>query len=445
MPRFLADITPLKVSRDYRRLWVGNSLSAVGTQLTLVAVSLEIFALTGSSAYVGLLGAFALVPLVIAGLYGGAVADHLDRRKVALASSFVLWLTTVAICAHAWMQIENIWVLYGLIALHSGASGINQPTRGAIIPALVGPTLLPAANALNMLTFSVAMMAGPLAAGVLVASIGYAWTYSIDAVTFLFTLYAVWKLPSMPPEQDPARAGERRSRMVGLSSVWEGFRFLGTRKNLRMTFIVDIIAMATAFPRAVLPAVGALLIGVQVTGSTSGAGDGAEAATGVLLAGIAGGAFIAGLFSGTFTRITAQGRAVYWSIVVWGLAIAGFGVVVWLGVRQAELGAPSALFLWVAALMLVIAGAADSVSGIFRNTILQTATPDHLRGRLQGVFIVVVAGGPRIGEMLTGAVAGGIGESITMIAGGVLCVIGVSIAVAVAPGFLRYDSRHPVP
>ncbi len=441
--RIFADITPLKVSRDYRRLWLGNSLSAIGTQLTLVAVSLEIFALTGSSAYVGLLGAFALVPLIIAGLYGGAIADHVDRRKVALYSSLVLWLTTVAICLHAWLGIQNIWLLYGLIAIHSGASGINQPTRGAIIPALVGTGLLASANALNMLTMSISMMLGPLLAGGLVATIGYAWTYTIDAVTFLFTLYAVYRLPALPPVQPEGQSNQ--DHKIGLRSVWEGFQFLATRKNLRMTFALDIIAMATAFPRAVLPAMGVLILGSSYAQGASGTGDDpAELVTGLLLAGIAAGAFIAGLFSGTFTRITAQGKAVYWSIVIWGCSITIFGLFGWLAIRSAADGDPSILFLCAAVSMLMVAGAADSVSGIFRNTILQTATPDHLRGRLQGVFIVVVAGGPRVGEMLTGSVAAGIGEAVTMIIGGLLCVVAATIAVRLVPGFLRYDSRHPI-
>src|SRR5699024_6702318 len=263
--------------------------------------------------YVGLLGAFALVPLIITGLYGGAVADHFDRRKVIVWSAVVLWLTTLAICVHAWLQIENIWLLYGLIAVHSGASGINQPTRGAIIPALVGPKLLASANALNMLSMSISMMLGPLLAGGLVATIGYSWTYTIDAVTFLLTLYAVYRLPALPVHPKGQTPTDRK---VGLRSVWEGFRFLATRKNLRMTFILDIIAMATAFPRAVLPAMGVLIIGSSYAQGINGsADDPVELITGLLLAGIAAGAFSAGLFSGTFTRITAQGKAVYWSIV----------------------------------------------------------------------------------------------------------------------------------
>lgn len=431
MARLLVDITPLRVSPAYRRLWLGNTLSYVGTQLTLVAVSLEVFALTGSSFAVGLLGLAALVPLVVAGLYGGAIADRHDRRRVALTSSAVMWLTTVGIAAQAWAGLESVPVLYALVALHSGASGINQPTRGAIIPALVGLPLVPAANALNMMTFSVALMVGPVLGGVLVAAVGYAWTYSIDVVTFLAALYAVWRLPSLPPQQ--AEAAAASGTRGGLASVVEGLRFLGSRPNLRMTFLADIVAMTTAFPRALLPAIGAVVLG------------GGEAAVGVLLAAMAAGAFLAGLFSAPFTRLHAQGWGVYVSILVWGGAVAAFGGVVWWAQSLPDGDPRLTLAFALAALCMAVGGAADSLSGVFRGSILQSATPDHLRGRLQGVFVVVVAGGPRLGELITGGASVGLGEGPTLLAGGVLCMLGVSALMRWQPGFLRYDARNPTP
>ena len=431
MARLLVDITPLRVSPAYRRLWLGNTLAYVGTQLTLVAVSLEVFALTGSSFAVGLLGLAALVPLVVAGLYGGAIADRHDRRRVALTSSAVMWLTTVGIAAQAWAGLESVPVLYALVALHSGASGINQPTRGAIIPALVGLPLVPAANALNMMTFSVALMVGPVLGGVLVAAVGYAWTYSIDVVTFLAALYAVWRLPSLPPQR--AETATASGTRWGLASVVEGLRFLGSRPNLRMTFLADIVAMTTAFPRALLPAIGAVVLG------------GGEAAVGVLLAAMAAGAFLAGLFSAPFTRLHAQGWGVYVSILVWGAAVAAFGGVVWWA-RSLPDGDPRlTLAFALAALCMAVGGAADSLSGVFRGSILQSATPDHLRGRLQGVFVVVVAGGPRLGELITGGASVGLGEGPTLLAGGVLCMLGVTALMRWEPGFLRYDARNPTP
>ena len=431
MARLLVDITPLRVSPAYRRLWLGNTLSYVGTQLTLVAVSLEVFALTGSSFAVGLLGLAALVPLVVAGLYGGAIADRHDRRRVALTSSAVMWLTTVGIAAQAWAGLESVPVLYALVALHSGASGINQPTRGAIIPALVGLPLVPAANALNMMTFSVALMVGPVLGGVLVAAVGYAWTYSIDVVTFLAALYAVWRLPSLPPQR--AETATASGTRWGLASVVEGLRFLGSRPNLRMTFLADIVAMTTAFPRALLPAIGAVVLG------------GGEAAVGVLLAAMAAGAFLAGLFSAPFTRLHAQGWGVYVSILVWGAAVAAFGGVVWWAQSLPDGDPRLTLAFALAALCMAVGGAADSLSGVFRGSILQSATPDHLRGRLQGVFVVVVAGGPRLGELITGGASVGLGEGPTLLAGGVLCMLGVTALMRWQPGFLRYDARNPTP
>ena len=431
MARLLVDITPLRVSPAYRRLWLGNTLAYVGTQLTLVAVSLEVFALTGSSFAVGLLGLAALVPLVVAGLYGGAIADRHDRRRVALTSSAVMWLTTVGIAAQAWAGLESVPVLYALVALHSGASGINQPTRGAIIPALVGLPLVPTANALNMMTFSVALMVGPVLGGVLVAAVGYAWTYSIDVVTFLAALYAVWRLPSLPPQR--AETATASGTRWGLASVVEGLRFLGSRPNLRMTFLADIVAMTTAFPRALLPAIGAVVLG------------GGEAAVGVLLAAMAAGAFLAGLFSAPFTRLHAQGWGVYVSILVWGGAVAAFGGVVWWAQSLPDGDPRLTLAFALAALCMAVGGAADSLSGVFRGSILQSATPDHLRGRLQGVFVVVVAGGPRLGELITGGASVGLGEGPTLLAGGVLCMLGVSALMRWQPGFLRYDARNPTP
>ncbi|MFB0834121.1 MFS transporter [Arthrobacter halodurans] len=426
MPRILADLTPLRASPAFRRLWIGNALSAVGSQLTLLAVSLEVYRLTGSSFHVGLLGLFALVPLVLAGLYGGAIADAHDRRKVALGSALVLWGATAAIAAQAWLGLGSVWVLYALTAVHSGAAGINQPTRGAIIPAILGLKLLPAANSLNMVTFGIAQMVGPLLGGVLVAQVGFAWTYTIDVVTYTAALWSVYLLPPLPPDGAASRPG--------LRSVVEGFRFLGSQPNIRMTFLIDLVAMVMAAPRALLPAVGAVLIG------------GGETTVGILLAATALGAFLAGVFSGPLGRIHRQGAAVFWSVAAWGASIGAFGAVVLLATREPRPADGSATgWLWAAAACMAAAGIADAVSSVFRTTILQTATPDHLRGRLQGVFIVVVAGGPRVGEMLSGTVAVGIGEGWTLVAGGVLCIAAAAALMRWQPGFLRYDSRSPVP
>lgn len=423
MAKLLADITPLRESPAFRRLWLGSAVSNIGSQLALVAVSLDVYRLTQDSLYVGLLSIFALVPLVLGGLLGGSIADSHDRRKVALLASSVLWLVGGGLALQAWLQVGNVWLLYGLVAAQSAAQAINQPARSAIIPLLVRKELLPAANALSMVTFGLGMTAGPLLAGVLVAWIGFGWTYTIDVVTFAFAFWALFRLPPMPPASGVQKAG--------LRSVVEGFRFLASRPNLRMTFIIDLVAMILAQPRALLPAIGALMIG------------GGETTVGILLASTAIGAFLAGLFSGPLGAVRWQGSAVVWSVMGWGASIAGFGLVVVLAGRSGGDGAT--LWLIPAAFCCALAGIADSVSSVFRNTILQAATPDHLRGRLQGVFIVVVAGGPRVGDMLAGAGTKLLSEGWVLLLGGALC-IGVAWTVArLQSGFLKYDARNPVP
>jgi MFS family permease len=421
--KLLADITPLRESPEFRRLWVGSSVASVGSQLTLVAVSLEVYRVTSDSLYVGLLSIFALIPLVAGGLLGGAIADAHDRRRVALNSSLVMWAAVAGLALQAWLQLGNVWLLYALVAVQSGAQAINQPARSAIIPVLVRKELLPAANALSMVTFGLAMTAGPLLAGVLVASVGFGWTYTIDLVSFAFAFWALLRLPPMPPVKEAGKAG--------LRSVVEGFKFLGTRPNVRMTFIIDLVAMILAQPRALMPAVAALMIG------------GGETTVGILLASTAIGAFLAGLFSGPLGSVRRQGSAVVWAVMGWGASIGGFGLVVVLAGRSGSEGVT--LWLLPAALCCALAGIADSVSAVFRTTILQAATPDHMRGRLQGVFIVVVAGGPRIGDMLAGGGTKILSEGWVLLIGGVLCIV---VAWAVAQrqsGFLRYDARNPVP
>jgi len=421
--KLLADITPLRESPAFRRLWLGSAVSALGSQLTLVAVSLEVYRLTQDSLYVGLLSLFALVPLVFGGLLGGSIADAHDRRTVALLASSVLWLTTAALALQAWLEVGNVWLLYALVAVQSGAQAINQPARSAIIPVLVRKELLPAANALSMMIFGLTMTAGPLLAGVLVAWVGFGWTYTIDVISFAFAFWALLKLPSMPP-------GEH-ARPAGLRSVVEGFRFLGTRPNLRMTFVIDLVAMIFAQPRALLPAIGALMIG------------GGEATVGILLASMAVGAFLAGLFSGPLGGVRRQGAAVVWSVMGWGASVAAFGLVVILAGHSGDDGV--GVWLLPAALCCALAGIADSVSAVFRTTILQASTPDHLRGRLQGVFVVVVAGGPRIGDMLAGGATKLLNEGWVLLLGGMLCIAVAWILARQQCGFLRYDARNPVP
>lgn len=434
MRHLLADTTPLRVSSDYRRLWFGLSISNIGTQVTIVAVGLQIYALTGSTLAVGLLGLFSLVPLVALGLYGGALVDHYDRRKVSLLSSGVLWVVVAGIAAQAWFVIESVHLLYGLVALQSAAFAINNPARSAIIPRLLPPELLPAANALATLSMNVALTCGPLIGAVLVAQLGYAWAYSLDMVLFLAALWSVFKLPPVPPERAGAVELNSRGRVraVGLRSVFDGLRYLATQPNVRTTFVVDICAMVLAFPRVLWPAAGVIYLG------------GGETTTGVLAAAFAVGGILASVFSGGLTRMRKQGQVIVWAITAWGVSIAAFGLVLVLVGR----GSPDGPIVWAviaAGVALAFAGGSDSISSVFRQSILQTATPDHMRGRLQGVFIVVVAGGPRLGEMVLGAEATWFGEGWAAVVGGLTCLVLLWLVVRLTPRFWRYDARHPEP
>jgi MFS family permease len=434
MRHLLADTTPLKVSADYRRLWFGLSVSNIGTQVTIVAVGLQIYALTGSTLAVGLLGLFSLVPLVVLGLYGGALVDHYDRRKVSLLSSLVLWVVVAGIAAQAWFEVESVHLLYGLVAVQSAAFAINNPARSAIIPRLLPKELMPAANALMTLSWNVALTGGPLIGALLVSQLGYAWAYTLDMVLFLAALWAVFRLPPVPPEGEPAGTLSGRGRMgvVGLRSVLDGLRYLATQPNVRTTFLVDICAMVLSFPRVLWPAAGVIYLG------------GGETTTGLLAAAFAAGGILAGVFSGGLTRIRKQGQVIIWAITGWAVSIAAFGLVLVLVGR----GSPDGPIVWAvvaAGVALALAGGSDSVSSVFRQSILQTATPDHMRGRLQGVFIVVVAGGPRLGEMVLGAEATWFGEGWAAVAGGLTCLVLLWLIVRLTPRFWRYDARHPEP
>lgn len=439
MPRLLIDTTPLQESPDFRRLWTGLGLSSLGTQLTLVAVGLEVYALTGSSFAVGGIGVAALVPLVITGLYGGAVLDVHDRRKVALSSAVVLWLVTALLALQAWLDVDQLWVLYALVAVQHGAYGINSPARTAIIPMLVPPRSLPAANALQTLVFNTTLMVGPVVGAMLVARWDYEIAYTIDAVMFLAALWAMLRLPALPPgtvlyahDGDAPVVSTAPTRRPGLGAVVEGLRYLSTQPNVRMTFLVDLAAMVLAMPRVLFPAIGVVVLG------------GGESTTGLLTAAIAVGGVVAGLLSGGLTGIRRQGAMIVWSITVWGLGVAAFGAVLVAAGRTT----PSHVLvpaLVVALVALTVCGAADNVSAIFRQSILQTAAPDDMRGRLQGVFIVVVAGGPRAGDMWLGTQASWWGEGVAALVGGLSCIVVLWLLVRWQRGFLAYDAAHPTP
>jgi hypothetical protein len=417
--RLFADTTPLRTP-DFRRLWLAGIVTVIGGNLTVFAVPVQLYALTRSSAYVGLAGLFALVPLIVFGLLGGAWADAMDRRILLIVTSCGLALASVLLWLQSALALNNIWVVLVLLAVQQAFFAVNWPTRGAAIPRLLPIGQLPAANSLNMTVQQFGAIAGPLLAGVLLHWVDLSTLYLIDALTCLAPIWATFRLRPMPVVNSVAAQGGPR---WGFGAVLEGFRYLAGNQIVLMSFVVDIIAMVFGMPRALFPQMAHESFGGPVEGGTTMA---------VLAAAISVGAVAGGVFSGWLPGVRRQGLAVVLAIVVWGLAITGFGA------AAAFAGGRAGLMLWVAFGFLAVGGAADMVSSAFRSTILQEAASDDLRGRLQGVFIVVVGGGPRLADAVHGAAAAAVGTTTAAAGGGLLVLAGVGLAALAAPGFLRY-------
>jgi MFS family permease len=405
-----SDITPLRESAAFRRLFVGQTVSQIGAQVTQVAVPLQVYAITKSSLDVGLIGLASFVPLLVFGLYGGAIADEVDRRKLVILTSTATMLLSVVLLAQALAHLNQLWLLYLCVVVQSGFAAVGTPTRGAIVPFLVGRHRLPAANTLIYGSFQLAVILGPLIAGVAVGTGGFGAAYAIDVATFSAAFYAAVRLPRMPPE-DTAHAAP-------LAAIREGFRFLSVRPVILMTFLVDINAMLTSSPRALFPA---LAVGHF--------GGGAHTA-GLLYAAPGVGAILVTIVGGLISRVHRQGVGITVSIAVWALTITAFGL---------------SSSLWFALLMLAVAGAADTVSAVYRSTMLQVATPNSMQGRLQGVYSVVVTGGTRLGDVRAGAMGSVMSPQVSLVAGGIACLVGLAALVARVPAFLRYDARRVLP
>lgn len=414
LTRLLADTRPLQ-DPHFRRLWGANVVTVIGAQLTVVAVPAQIYADTGSSAYVGLTGVFGLVPLIVFGLYGGALADVFDRRTLLMITTLGLIGTSALFWVQAVAGSTDVWLLLSLFGLQQAFFAVNQPTRSAVLPKLLPAELLPAANSLNMTVVQAGGIAGPLLAGVLIPFTGYAWLYLVDTITLFATLGAVVRLPALPVLETVA--------VPGVRAVVEGFAYLRTQPVLLMSFVVDLIAMVFGMPRALFPEIAHLDFGGPDEGGIVFA---------LLFAGIPAGAVLGGVLSGWVSRISRQGLAVVVCIVVWGAAMAVFGVAVMLADHWRT------PMLVLALAMLVVGGAADMASAAFRTSMLQAAADDTMRGRLQGVFIVVVAGGPRIADTAHGVAAAGVGAAAAAAGGGVLVVLGVVAAAILVPSFVRY-------
>lgn len=423
MPRLLMDLTPLRENSQYAKLFIGFALSGIGTQLATVAIGLQVFEITGTSLGVGYVGLAALIPLVVVGLWGGAIIDSKDRRVVAAVGGIILWVGAILNLAQALLELNNEYVLYGLVAIHNVGYAIVAPARNAIYPRLLPVHQLPAANALSIGAMNLSITVGPVLAGFIVDVAGYAWAYGIDVVLFSTAMWGILELDPVPPLRQVTQ------KVHGWRAVRDGFSFLGSHPNVRMTFIADLCAMILARPHVLFPAVGMVYLGGTAT------------TVGVLSAALAAGAILAMVVSGPLGMVIRQGRAIVISVIGWGISMTAAGAVLLALVG----GLHPTVSMVLLCICLGIGGAFDSVSSVFRTTILQAASPDHMRGRLQAMFTVVVAGGPRLGELVMGAVGTALTESWALVVGGVACVGALAIFTVTHRGFWAYDSRDPQP
>ena len=403
---FLLDISPLRQHRDFRLLYVGQTLSFVGSMLTYVAVPYQVFELTQSSLWVGLLGSVQLVPLLVAGLFGGALADAVDRRRMLVVCELIMALGSLGMLLNAALPRPSAVALFALSALMSGVNGFHRPALDALTPRLVERDDLPAVAALGALRFNIGAIGGPAAAGFLIAHFGLSPIYVIDVLSFGASVLCLIGLRSVPtPTPDEASS---------LARIAEGLRFARSRPELVGTYVVDIVAMTFAMPMALFPGMG------QRWGGASAAGW--------LYSGMAIGSLVMTVFSGWTSRVRRQGAAVVWAAASWGVAVVALGYV-------------NSLPLAVGCLAL--AGAADMLSGLFRMTIWNQTIPDSLRGRLAGVEMISYMTGPLLGNARAGFVAASLGEQFSIVSGGLLCVLGVLACVPLLPGFMRYEKGEP--
>ena len=404
----MIDLAPLRRSPAFRSLTIGQTVSVLGSQMTAVAVPFQVYELTRSSLIVGLVSLAQVVPLVVGSLVGGSLADAMDRRRLLLMVELLMGACSVGLAVSAGLG-SPLWPLFVLPALTAGLSGFDNSGHSAIIPNLVARSDVSTANAMFQALFQVGSIVGPAIAGLLLAGAGVGFVYWADAITFGAAFVAVLAIPPQPP----AGGG----RPPGLRSIVEGLHYVRGRQAIQGAYLIDINAMVFGMPRALFPAMAATVFG------------GGATTVGFLFAAPGVGALVGALTTGWVGRIRRQGRAVIFAVMAWGLAIAGFGLVSWL---------PAALAL------LVVAGWADVISAVFRSTIIQLSVPDELRGRLIGLQVAVVNGGPRVGDLEAGVVAAAFGEAVSVVSGGLACVAGALVVARLLPGFRHQHTAEPV-
>ena len=398
------DAALLRRRRELRLLMIGQGVSLLGTAVTLVAIPVQMYELTGSTVAVGLVGATQFVPIVALALLGGALADAFDRRRLMITAELGSLTVIGALFANALLPDPQLWVLYVASALLAGFMAILRPPLDALVPRLVERHELPAASALYGAVRNASALGGPALAGVLIATAGFEATYGLDALSFLISLAALWRMRTPPPAPDAEPPSWR--------GIVEGVRFARSKPELVGTYLIDINAMFFAMPEALFPAYAER--------------HGGAAVAGLLYAAPAAGALALSLASGWTRHVVRHGRAVVLAAAGWGAAIVVFG-----------LAGP----LWLAVAALAVAGASDAVSAIFRATIWNETVPDRMRGRLAGMEMISYTSGPTLGNVEAGFAAALIGLRGSIVAGGVLCVAGSAALAAALPGLWRYESE----
>jgi len=405
--KLLADTTPLRVSRDFRRLWIGHGVSFVGTTVTAAVLPYQLFHRTHSSLDVGLLGLAQLVPLLVCSIIGGGFADRVDKRRLLLLVTLGSMACSALLAANAALAHPQVWVLYVVGAAVSGLMATSFPVLRSLLPLLLEEELRPAGYALQAIYGSFGMMAGPALGGVLIGGLGVTSAYLFDVGTFVVALFAFAGIaPSPPVESDDGPP---------MTSLLDGIRFLRGHRVVLSVFAIDLMAMAFGMPRALFPALTDRLGGGPVL-------------YGLLLSSVAAGAFVASVASGWTTRVRKQGRALLIAVAGWGACIAGAGLT---------------RTVMVALVLFAGAGAADMISGVFRSAIAANLTPDHLRGRVSGVEFAVYASGPVLGDVEAGLIGGLVNVPFAIVSGGLACIAAAALFAVLVPGFASYVTEAP--
>jgi MFS family permease len=408
LSRIAVDTSALRESRDLRLLEAGSLITGLGTQATLVALPYQVFVITGSAFLTGLIGAAELFPLIVASLFGGALADRFDRRRLLFNCQIALVAIAAALAVAAATGPPPVWILFVLAAAMAGASAIERVVRSAIVPNTVSKEALPSAMALTYGLFQLTMVVGPAFGGVLISLFGLTTPYTVDAISCLGMAVAA----AMMSAQPPARVEEHEPVFRSIKS---GLAYLRKLPAVTAGFVMDLSAMTFGMPRALFPV-------LALTEYHAGA-----AGTGLLYAAVAAGSTVAALTTGWISHARYLGRIVLVAVAFWGIFIAAAGFV---------------NNIWPAAVLFALAGAADSVSAVCRSTMMQVLTPDRMRGRVNSVFSLVVAGGPRLGDVESGSVAALASPSFSVVSGGLICLASVGVVAVAFPQLAAYDAAE---